>query len=104
MDIKEHPVLGNQKGSKVRDTKPFKIEQKDIPLSSMRGVDYDDEKWEEFINQISFRSQENKNQIGKLLAYGAYNTATLDAVNKISTEDFDGPGGFSTFGSKKAAA
>ena len=101
MDIREHPVLGNQKGSKVRDTKPFKIEQKDIPLSSMRGVDYDDEKWEEFINQISFRNQDNKNQIGKLLAYGAYNTAALDAINKISTEDFDGPDGFSTFGSKK---
>ena len=101
MDIKEHPVLGNQKGSKARDTRPFKVEQKDIPLSSMRGVDYDDEKWEEFINQISFRSQENKDQIGKLLAYGAYNTGKLDAIGKFSTQEFDGPNGYSTFGLKK---
>ena len=28
MDIKNHPVLGNEKGSKARDTTPFKVEQK----------------------------------------------------------------------------
>lgn len=101
MDVRKHPVLGNQKGSKVRDTRPFKIEQKGLVLSSYRGVDYDDESWDDLLNQISFRSKENLNQIGKLLGYGAYNTGALDAINKISTEDFDGPDGFSTFGSKK---
>lgn len=101
MDVKEHPVLGNQKGSKVRDTRPFKIEQKGLVLSSYRGVDYDDESWDDLINQISFKNTDNLNQIGKLLGYGAYNTGALDAINKISTEDFDGPDGFSTFGSKK---
>lgn len=101
MDIREHPVLGNQKGSKVRDTRPFKIEQKGLVLSSYRGVDYDDPAWDDLLNQISFKSKDNLNQIGKLLAYGAYNTAALDAINKFSTEDFDGPDGFSTFGHKK---
>lgn len=101
MDIKEHPVLGNQKGSKARDTTPFKVEQKGLVLSSLRGKDYYDPMWTDLINQISFRKQENLDQIGKLLRYGAYNTAKLDAINKVSTEEFDGPNGFSTFGSKK---
>lgn len=101
MDVREHPVLGNQKGSKVCDTRPFKVEQKGLVLSSYRGVDYDDPAWDDLLNQISFKNENNRNQIGKLLAYGAYNTGALDAINKISTEDFDGPNGFSTFGSKK---
>ncbi len=101
MDVREHPVLGNQKGSKVRDTRPFKIEQKGLVLSSYRGVDYDDPSWDDLLNQISFKDSNNLKQIGKLLAYGAYNTGALDVINKISTEDFDGPDGFSTFGSKK---
>ncbi len=101
MSIKEHPVLGNQKGSKVRNTKPFKIEQKDLVLSALRGKDYYDPMWEDLLNEISFRNKDNLDDIGKLLAYGAYNTAELRAINKVSTEDFDGPSGFSTFGSKK---
>ncbi len=96
-----HPVLGNGKTSKVRNTTPFKVEKKGLDLSSYRGVDYNDESWDELIHQISFRNSEDKAQLGTLLGYGAYQTAALDAIGKFKVDDFDGPYGFSTFGSKK---
>jgi len=101
MDIKEHPVLGNQKGSKARDLTPFEIIQKDIVLSALRGKDYNDSMWDDLLNEISFRSSTNRDQLGKLLAYGAFNTGKLDAIGKFSTQEYDGPMGVSTFGAKK---
>lgn len=67
----------------------------------MRGKDYNDPLWDDLINEISFKFDDNKSPIGKLLGYGAYNIAKLDAIGKISTIDFDVPLGFSTFNLKK---
>lgn len=96
-----HPVLGNGQDSKVRNIEPFKVEQKGLDLSSYRGVDYNDPSWNDLIRQISFRNDRDRAQLGKLIGYGAYQSDKLDAIGKFQVQDFDGPMGFSTFGSKK---
>ena len=101
LPVSKHPLLGDTESSKVYDDSPISSKDSGLVLSSFRGVDYNDKRWDTLLDQISFSEKKTLNQIGKLLGYGAYHTAQLDAVNKFSTEDFDGPNGVSTFGKKK---
>lgn len=101
LPISSHPLLGDEPQSKVYDNSEISYQDNSLVLSSFRGVDNKDERWDSLLDQISFSDRKTLNQIGKLLGYGAYHTSELDAVNKFSTEDYDGPNGVSTFGKKK---
>ncbi len=74
-------------------TMPTTGAQNGIVLSNMRGVAYNDQVWEEYLNQLTEDDYKNANAV---LINGAYNTAEIQSLGKPATEDLDGPQGFSS--------
>lgn len=56
-----------------------------LQLVDLRGLDYDDPKWEELLNQLTVNEMED------LIALGGYQTAPIDSIGKVNTYDCDGP-------------
>lgn len=53
------------------------------------GVSYDDPKWDDLINQLSY------SQMTRLIRLGGYSTIQIDKIKLPSTQDKDGPSGVS---------
>ena len=64
-----------------------------ISLIDVRGLDYDDEKYEKLLDQLT---EDDYAHAGDYLTNGAYNTPAMSTVDKPATEDHDGPQGFSS--------
>lgn len=62
-----------------------------VELYDMVGLDYNDEKWDSLLDQLSF--EEMTTQIN----VGGWQTAAVDSVGKIATSDCDGPAGLNNF-------
>lgn len=58
--------------------------QKDIPFANMKGVPYDDPRWDEFVQQMSV------GEMHKLYNTAGYGTKAVDSVSLPSTFCFDG--------------
>lgn len=56
-----------------------------LKLADLRGLDYDDAKWDTLLDQLTIDEMRN------LIAMGGYNTAAIPSVDKVSTVDCDGP-------------
>ena len=56
-----------------------------IKLADLRGADYDDEKWEELLDQLTVADMDT------MIALGGYQTAAAASVEKTQTVDCDGP-------------
>lgn len=56
-----------------------------ITMQMMKNVDYNDAKWEKFLNQLSIKDMEN------LVDNGGFQTAKIDSISKRVTYDDDGP-------------
>ncbi|MCR5452009.1 MAG: glycoside hydrolase family 3 C-terminal domain-containing protein [Lachnospiraceae bacterium] len=56
-----------------------------IQLSTLRGAEYDDEKWDAFLDQLTIQ------EMTDLIALGGYQTADIPSVGKVRTNDCDGP-------------
>lgn len=56
-----------------------------INLVDMRGVDYDDEKWDTFMDQLTIK------EMNSMTSLGGYQTAAIKSVGKYRTNDCDGP-------------
>lgn len=63
----------------------------DLGLIDMRGLDYDDPRWQELLDQISVE------EMTSVILNGAYNTGAISSIVKEVTGDYDGPAGFSSF-------
>lgn len=59
--------------------------QNDIVLADLRGADYDDERWEELLDNMTVSDMDT------LIALGGYQTAAASSVGKVQTIDCDGP-------------
>lgn len=57
----------------------------DISILDLRGADYDDEKWEELLDNMTI------DEMVEMIALGGYQTAPADSIDKIATTDCDGP-------------
>ena len=57
----------------------------DIELADLRGVDYDDAKWDELLDNMTISDMDT------VIALGGYQTAAASSVGKIQTIDCDGP-------------
>ena len=68
----EMPVTGADNGLEVFD---------------LRGADYDDERWESLLDEITVDEMVN------LIAFGGHQNAAVDSVGKIRILDTDGPAG-----------
>ena len=96
-DVKTNAELGNVSTSKVYDDSEVAVKDSGYTLSSLRGKSYYDPEWDTLLDQIDYSDSTVQSQLVDLLYYGAYKTGELTAVGKISTKDYDGPAGFSTF-------
>ena len=56
-----------------------------IKYADMAGVAYDDPKWDDFLNQLTW------DEICTVVEFGGYCTVDIGSVGKIKTEDTDGP-------------
>ena len=61
-----------------------------LQLIDMRGLDFDDEKWDTLLDQISVEEMTN------MLNDAAYNTAAIESISKPETKEPDGPAGFTS--------
>lgn len=62
-----------------------------LTLYELAGLDYDDPKWDELLDQMSF------DDMVKLINIGGWQTTEVKSIGKIATSDCDGPAGLSNF-------
>ena len=63
------------------------FEDHGLELKDMIGLDYNDPKWEQLLEQISIE------EMSKLIGFGSYNTRAIKSIGKPITNDIDGPAG-----------
>ncbi len=56
-----------------------------LTILELRGAEYDDEKWEELLDNLTIDEMVN------MIALGGYQTAPASSIDKIATTDCDGP-------------
>lgn len=56
-----------------------------IKFKDMYGVDWDDSKWDDFLNQLTY------DELCTVVEFGGYSTVDIASVGKVKTEDSDGP-------------
>ena len=101
-DVNTNKELGNVEGSKAYDNSEVKVENSGYTLSNMRAKSYYDPEWDTLLDQVDYTDATVQQELATMLYYGAYNTAELTAVGKVSTKDYDGPAGFSSFMDKSS--
>ncbi len=67
-----------------------------ITLAEMKGLAYDDPKWDELLNQTKLSEQH------LLFNNSGYGTKAIEAIQKPKTYEYDGPAGISNFISGKS--
>ena len=86
--------LGNVEGSEIyADTAPTTGISSGLTLADMRGVPYDDEKWDTFMDQIDLSEASD---IYKVLSGSAYSVGAFESLGKPATTESDGPQGISS--------
>lgn len=71
----------------------------ELQLDDLKGVSYDDPKWDQFMEQFTYK------ELRKLITHGAYKTLPVDRLGVPQTLLMDGPAGFNYFfGEFEAAA
>ncbi len=56
-----------------------------VELKELRGLDYDDPKWDELLDEMSVAD------MNTLIELGGYETSAVDSIGKVMTYDCDGP-------------
>ena len=56
-----------------------------LTLADYRGVDYNDESWDDLLDQLTVEDMSN------MIALSGYQTPAMDSVGKVATVDADGP-------------
>lgn len=67
------------------DEMPVTGKDNGLKLADLRGVDYDDEKWDELLEELTVSDMDN------LIALGGYQTVAIASIDKVQTIDCDGP-------------
>lgn len=85
--------LENQKLSQEQQSETAEdivVADHGLDLDDMKGLDYDDEKWGQLLEQIEVSDMVN------LIANGGYATAAIEKIGKRATLDQDGPQGINS--------
>ncbi|WP_017471341.1 glycoside hydrolase family 3 N-terminal domain-containing protein [Amphibacillus jilinensis] len=69
-----------------------------LTLADLTGVDYDDEQWDELLDQMSV------DDLVDLTTLGGYRTYEIESVGKPATVDYDGPSGITAYISNSPVA
>lgn len=67
------------------DEMPEQGKDNGLTLADFRGVDYDDESWENLLDQMSVEDMDT------LISSGGYQSKAIDSVGKVQSLDCDGP-------------
>ncbi|SNU01569.1 beta-glucosidase [Ruaniaceae bacterium KH17] len=70
---------------------PATGEDSDLTLIDLRGLAYDDPKWDELLDSLTVQEMQD------MLLNGAYQSAAIVSIAKPQATDLDGPAGFSSF-------
>ena len=90
VDYKTDKNVGDAEGSLIYHAdEPTQKANNGITLSALRGLDYDDPLWEDLLDNLDFSSD----QISALITYGLYQTAKVDSIGAVATNDHDGTAG-----------
>lgn len=92
-DYKTDKKLGNVEGSAVYRKEGFAHKENNLKLSDMRGLYYDDPKWEEFLQQIDFSDSAQVKQIVELMTGANYTTSEITGLGIPTTLHADGANG-----------
>ncbi|MFU0811275.1 MAG: Fn3-like domain-containing protein [Atopobium sp.] len=96
-DPKTDPEYGDVEGSKVYAAEqPTSGAKNGLTLSDMRGLDYDDPKWDELLDQIDWSA--DKKDIIRNFSGDAYITAEIPSIGLPRTVDEDGANGLKVQG------
>lgn len=90
----EENAFGTYDGTKYNneaDTMPAMEAKNGLVLYDMVGLAYDDPKWDQLLDQLSF------DDMSSMINIGGWQTAEVKSVGKIATSDCDGPAGLSNF-------
>ena len=85
--------LGNVSTSKIYSEKDPAVKDSGILVSDMRGVDYDDPKWDEFLNQIDYKNTKINEQLVTLMSNANYATNQIQSLGIQETREADGANG-----------
>ena len=67
------------------DVMPTTGAKNGLKLADLRGLDYDDEKWDELLDEMSV------SDMNDLIQHGGYETTAVKSIGKVMTYDCDGP-------------
>ena len=56
-----------------------------LKLADLRGVDYNDAQWDALLDQMSI------DDLQQIIGFGGYQTASVSSIEKVRTNDCDGP-------------
>ena len=56
-----------------------------LKLADLRGVDYNDPQWDALLDQMSI------DDLQQIIGFGGYQTASISSIDKVRTNDCDGP-------------
>lgn len=87
-------AVGTYDGTKYNDDAdemPTMGANNGLTLYELAGLEYDDPKWDELLDQMSF------DDMVKLINIGGWQTTEVKSVGKVATSDCDGPAGLSNF-------
>ncbi len=87
-----------QKPAKVEGEAPTTGADNGIKLADLKGLDYDDPKWDQFLDQFTVKEMQS------LVANGAYRTVPVERLGVPGSVLLDGPAGINSFFSAVTAA
>lgn len=67
------------------DVMPTTGAKNGLTLADLRGLDYDDPKWDDLLDQLTVSDMDS------LIAIGGYQTSAISSIGKVQTIDCDGP-------------
>ncbi len=92
-DVENDPMLGNVSGSVVYAETDPQVRDSGLMLSNMRGLDYYDPLWEDFLDQVDYGNETVLAQIVSLMTGSNYATTPVEAIGLIPTVEADGANG-----------
>ena len=87
------PLLGSVEGSLVYDATEYPVVDSGLKLTDMRGVDYYDDAWDDFLNQVDYSDETTLNQIIAMMGGANYTTTQVDVLGLPTALHADGANG-----------
>ena len=87
------PKLGSVEGSLVYTAEEYPVEDYGLTLTDMRGIDYYDEAWDDYLNQVDYSDETTLQQIIAMMGGANYTTTKVDVLGLPDVLHADGANG-----------